>query len=66
MNKGYLEKFWNGLRLEEEERENVDVGSNNCNEKEGMELNGSTGKNKIKTLGTERNEKFDTMYIQKS
>ena len=39
MKKGFLEKFWNAVRLEEEEeRENlrfVDAGSNNWNEGEG-------------------------------
>ena len=39
ISKGYLEKFWNGIRLEEEEEEEeeeeVGGGSNNYNERAG-------------------------------
>ena len=72
MKKGYLEKFWNGVRLEEEEREDLEIRG--CWKQDRITLipwNLQTGKNKnmekknkIKTLDSEIRNNMYTLYIK--
>ena len=71
MKKGSLEKFWKGVHLEDEEKEDHEIrgcktlqqewesGIDNFDRQKRVEK-----KNKIKTLDTERCEKIKTLYTK--
>ena len=70
MKKGYLEKFRNGVHLEEEEKEDLEIRGFRKQQQEWerreLTCNGSTETNwGDKTLGTERYANIDTQYIHK-